>query len=86
MGQARTALRHPRPTYAPAVRRATSLRIDTGDLAEIDRLAKLHHLTRTDYIINKALDRIGSIGLDDRVDGVEQRLDRLERRLELSYD
>lgn len=55
-----------------------SFRINPEDLAVIDREAHAHRLSRSEYVIRKLLDRLGAVGLDHRVDELEQRIQRLE--------
>ena len=59
----------------------TSIRIHPDDLAAIDAQAKEHRLQRSAFIVAKCLDRLGSIGLDHRVDELQQRVERLEQTL-----
>lgn len=64
-------------------RTTVAFRILPEELDEIDRRAKALRLTRTDYIIRAALRQpLGDGELDERVEGVELRLERLE---EMAY-
>lgn len=51
------------------------MRIPPKQLAEIDRRANLHGLTRTDYMIRAALgEPFDSVSLEERVAGLERRV------------
>lgn len=55
-----------------------TLRVRPDDLAAINQLAAAHGLSRTEYAVRAMLGRLGSVGLDQRVEDLEQRLERLE--------
>ena len=60
-------------------RKLTAIKILPEDLREIDRRAKRAGLTRTDFMLRKALDKpIGDENHSERLDGFEERLKRLE--------
>lgn len=61
------------------------LRLDPDDVQHIDQLARQHKLSRTEYMLRASLHKLGSVGLDDRVNELEQRIEALERRAELTY-
>lgn len=58
----------------------TALRIPPDDLAEIDRRAQERGISRTALLINSALERLPhhTYSTDERVNELEQRIQRLE--------
>jgi uncharacterized protein (DUF1778 family) len=61
---------------------ATSLRINPTDLARIDQLAQAHGLSRNRYMIDTALGRLNRVGLEQRIDELEETLNQRIQRLE----
>jgi uncharacterized protein (DUF1778 family) len=69
----RIAARHPD-------RKLTAIKILPAELAEIDKRAKRLGLTRTDFMVRKALDKaVGDEGHTERIAELEERITRLER-------
>lgn len=60
-----------------------SIRFPVEDLEQIDQLAKQYGLNRTEFLIGAALGRLPPHM--NRMDELEQRLQRLEERVDLSY-
>ena len=57
----------------------TGMRIPPKQLAEIDRRAKRHKLSRTDYMVRTALgEPLNAPTLEQRVAELEQRVDALD--------
>lgn len=65
--------------------RPVQLRLHPDDVERIDQLARQHKLSRTEYMLRASLHKLGTIGLDDRVQALEQRVQTLERNAELRY-
>lgn len=65
---------------ATVVRRPIAMRIPEQDLAEIDRQANELRLSRTEFMVRASTGGIKTSNtLKDRLDAVEQRLQRLEQ-------
>lgn len=62
------------------VRVHTAIRIPADDLAEIDRQARQHDLSRSEYLIRAGTGRLETTEsqLARRLEAVERRLERLE--------
>ena len=75
----------PRSKTAPE-RTATGFRVSVEQLARIDARAQAAGLSRTEYIIAAALGELPDEknATRNRLEAVEERLDRLERYAELS--
>lgn len=62
--------------------RVIGIRVSDEDRDEIDRRADEHRMTRTEYMIRAALaDPPSTASVDERIDGLESRVDRLERSM-----
>lgn len=63
----------------------TTFRASAEDLAEIDRLASVYGLNRTQYLIDAALGRLPELAeeRERRLADLEKRLDALERHANL---
>ena len=62
-----------------ASRRLITMRLTAEDIGNVDKRAKRAKLTRTDYMIRKALDEsVGEEDYTERLDDLERRLKRLE--------
>ena len=61
-------------------RRHLALRIPEADLAIIDRLAKHHRMTRTEYMIRASTGELADpVDLDAEFEAIHKRLQSLER-------
>lgn len=83
-----TALRRQLPA---SERRHMAIRIPEADLAVIDRLANHHRMTRTEYMIRASTGELADptdirAELAERIEWLEQRLDVVEHRLQLTID
>jgi uncharacterized protein (DUF1778 family) len=56
----------------------TSIRVSDEDLAEIDRRAAAAGVSRTQYIIDRALGRLPGTELEEQLDDLRERIETLE--------
>ena len=62
-----------------STRKLTAIKVLPEELAEIDKRAKRLGLTRTDFMIRKALDQpVGDENHTERIDDLARRLARIE--------